>query len=62
MSVEYKKLNYYAVIIQKPAVIDKGDDHHVSDPTRKWPRWRKESAPTGLKRFWAYKKKLKFLI
>ena len=32
IGVEYKKLGYYTVIIEKPAVIDIGDDHHVSDP------------------------------
>ena len=60
ISVEYKKLGYYTVIMQKPAVIDIGDDHHVSDPTRKWPKRRKKNAPTGLTRLWGHIKKLKF--
>ena len=60
ISVEYKKLGYYTVIIQKPAVIDIGDDYHVSDPTRKWPKRRKKNAPTGLTRLWGHIKKLKF--
>ena len=37
IGVEYKKRGYYTVIIENPAVIDIGDDHHVSDATRKWP-------------------------
>ena len=31
IGVEYKKRGYYTVIIENPAVIDIGDDHHVSD-------------------------------
>lgn len=60
ISVEYKKRGYYTVILDKPAVIDIGDDHHVSDPTREWPKRRKKGAPTGLKRLWKHIKKMKF--
>ena len=60
IGVEYKKLGYYTVIIEKPAVIDIGDDHHVSDPTRKWPKRRKTDAPRGLKRLWKHIKSFKF--
>ena len=60
INVKYKELGYYTVIIEDPAVIDIGDDHHVSDPTRKWPTRRKTNAPTGLKRLWKHIKKMKF--
>ncbi|MBD74688.1 MAG: hypothetical protein CMM96_04290 [Rickettsiales bacterium] len=60
IGVEYKKRGYYTVIIEEPAVKDIGDDHHVGDPTRKWPKRRKTNAPTGLKRFWKHLKKFKF--
>ena len=60
IGVKYKKLGFYTVIIEKPAVIDIGDDHHVSDPTRKWPKRRKTDAPRGLKRLWKHIKKFKF--
>ena len=60
ISVKYKKLGFYTVIIDKPAVEDIGDDHHVSDPTRKWPKRRKSNSTKGLKRLWGHLKKLKF--
>ena len=60
ISVEYKNRGYYSVIIENPAVIDIGDDHHVSDDTRKWPKRRKAGAPTGLKRLWKHLKSFKF--
>tara|TARA_B100001029_G_C14998441_1_gene416497 strand:- start:420 stop:1160 length:741 start_codon:yes stop_codon:yes gene_type:complete len=60
INVKYKDLGYYTVIIENPAVIDIGDDHHVSDPTRKWPKRRKTNAPTGLKRLWKHIKNMKF--
>ena len=60
IGVEYKKRGYYTVIIENPAVIDIGDDHHVSDVTRKWPKRRKAGAPTGLKRLWKHLKSFKF--
>ena len=60
ISVKYKKLGFYTVIIDKPAIIDIGDDFHVDDPTRKWPRRRKTNAPKGLKRLWGHIKKFKF--
>ena len=60
LELNTKKLGYYTVIIEKPAVIDIGDDHHVSDPTRKWPKRRKTDAPRGLKRLWKHIKSLKF--
>ena len=60
ISVEYKNRGYYSVIIENPAVIDIGDDHHVSDVTRKWPKRRKAGAPTGLKRLWKHLKSFKF--
>ncbi len=60
IGVKYKKLGFYTVIIEKPAVIDIGDDHHVSDPTRKWPKRRKTDAPRGLKRLWKHIKTFKF--
>ncbi|MBD23127.1 MAG: hypothetical protein CL572_05645 [Alphaproteobacteria bacterium] len=60
IGVEYKKRGYYTVIIENPAVIDIGDDHHVGDTTRKWPKRRKVGAPTGLKRLWKHLKSLKF--
>ena len=60
IGVEYKKRGYYTVIIENPAVIDIGDDHHVSDATRKWPKRRKAGAPTGLKRLWKHLKSFKF--
>ena len=60
IGVKYKKLGFYTVIIEKPAVVDIGDDHHVSDPTRKWPKRRKTGAPRGLKRLWKHIKTFKF--
>ena len=60
ISVRYKKLGYYTVIIENPAVEDIGDDFHQGDPTRKWPNRRKTNAPTGLKRLWGHIKRLKF--
>ena len=60
IGVEYKRRGYYTVIIEKPAVIDIGDDHHVGDVTRKWPKRRKVGAPTGLKRLWKHLKSFKF--
>jgi len=60
IGVKYKKLGFYTVIIEKPAVEDIGDDHHVSDPTRKWPKRRKTGAPRGLKRLWKHIKTFKF--
>ena len=60
IGVKYKKLGFYTVIIEKPAVEDIGDDHHVSDPTRKWPKRRKTNAPKGLMRFWKHLKNFKF--
>ena len=60
LNVKYKSLGYYTVIIENPAVIDIGDDDHVSDPTRKWPTRRKTNAPTGLKRLWKHIKTMKF--
>ena len=60
ISVEYKKLGFYTVILEKSAVLDIGDDHHVSDPTRKWPKRRKYNSPKGLQRLWGHLKKFKF--
>tara|TARA_B100000524_G_scaffold330465_1_gene216362 strand:+ start:275 stop:1012 length:738 start_codon:yes stop_codon:yes gene_type:complete len=60
ISVKYKKLGYYTVIIENPAVEDIGDDFHQSDPTRRWPKRRKTNAPTGFKRLWGHIKRLKF--
>ena len=60
ISLKYKKLGYYTVIIEKPAVEDIGDDFHKSDPTRVWPKRRKSNAPKGLKRLWGHIKKFKF--
>ena len=60
LGVKYKKLGFYTVIIEKPAVVDIGDDHHVSEPTRKWPKRRKTGAPRGLKRLWKHIKTFKF--
>ena len=60
IGVEYKKRGYYTVIIEKPAVIDIGDEHHIGDPTRKWPKRRKTNAPSGLKRLWKHLKNFKF--
>lgn len=60
IGVKYKKLGFYTVIIEKPAVIDIGDEHHVSDPTRKWPKRRKTGAPRGIKRLWKHIKNFKF--
>ena len=56
-----KKNGFYTVIIEKPAVVDIGLDRTIIDPTRrKWPKRRKQNAPTGLKRLWKHIKKLKF--
>ena len=60
IGVEYKKRGYYTVIIENPAVIDIGEDHHVGDATRKWPKRRKVGSPTGLKRLWKHLKSFKF--
>ena len=60
IGVEYKKRGYYTVIIENPAVIDIGDEHHIGDPTRKWPKRRKTNAPSGLKRLWKHLKNFKF--
>jgi len=62
IGVRYKKLNYYTLIFEKPAVEDIGIDRTIFDPTRKWPKRRKTNAPTGLKRLWRHLKKLKFSI
>ena len=61
ISVRYKNEGFYTVIMEDPAVRDIGDDFHVSDPTRKWPKRRKYNAPKGLKRLWKHIKNLKFL-
>ena len=60
ISLKYKQLGFYTVIIENPAVLDIGDDHHMSDPTRQWPKRRKTNAPKGLKRLWKHIKKFKF--
>ena len=60
IGVSYKKLGYYTVIIEKPAVDDIGLDQTIFDPTRKWPKRRKTNAPKGLKRLWKHLKNLKF--
>ena len=60
ISVKYKQLGYYTVIMENPAVIDIGDDFHKGDPTRKWPKRRKTNAPTGLRRLWKHIKTLRF--
>jgi len=61
IGVTYKKLGFYTVIIEKPAVEDIGLDQTIFDPTRKWPNRRKTNAPKGFKRLWKHLKKLKFL-
>ena len=58
IGVSYKKLGYYTVIIEDPAVIDIGLDQTIFDPTRKWPTRRKTNAPKGLKRLWKHIKKI----
>ncbi len=60
IGVSYKKLGYYTVIIEDPAVIDIGLDQTIFDPTRKWPTRRKTNAPKGLKRLWKHIKNFKF--
>ena len=60
IGVSYKKLGYYTVIIEKPAVKDIGLDQTIFDPTRKWPKRRKTNAPKGLKRLWKHLKNFKF--
>ena len=60
IGVTYKKLGFYTVIIEIPAVKDIGLDQTIFDPTRKWPTRRKTNAPTGLKRLWKHLKNLKF--
>lgn len=60
IGVTYKKLGFYSVIAEIPAVEDIGDAFHVKDPTRVWPKRRKTNAPTGLKRLWGHIKRLKF--
>ena len=60
IGVSYKKLGYYTVIIENPAVIDIGLDQTIFDPTRKWPTRRKTNAPKGLKRLWKHIKNFKF--
>ena len=60
IGVSYKKLGFYTVIIEIPAVEDIGLDQTIFDPTRKWPNRRKTNAPTGLKRLWKHFKNLKF--
>ena len=61
ISVRYKSEGFYTVIMDDPAVIDIGNDLHVSDPTRRWPKRRKSNAPVGLKRLWKHIKNFKFL-
>ena len=58
--LNYKKLGFYNVIIDKLAVEDIGDEHLVYDPTRKWPKRRKSNSTKCLKRLWGHLKKLKF--
>ena len=60
IGVSYKKLGYYTVVIEKPAVVDIGLDQTIFDPTRKWPKRRKTNAPKGFKRLWKHMKNLKF--
>ena len=60
IGVSYKKLGFYTVIIEIPAVEDIGLDQTIFDPTRKWPQRRKTNAPTGLKRLWKHLKNFKF--
>ena len=60
IGVSYKKLGYYTVIIENPAVEDIGLDQTIFDPTRQWPKRRKTNAPRGLKRLWKHIKKFKF--
>ena len=60
IGVSYKKLGFYSVIIEEPAVKDIGLDQTIFDPTRKWPKRRKTNAPRGLKRLWKHLKNLKF--
>ena len=60
ISVKYRDLGYHTVIFDKPAAVDIGDDYHVDDPTRKWPKRRKSNAARGLKRLWGHIKKMKF--
>ena len=60
IGVSYKKLGYYTVIIENPAVKDIGLDQTIFDPTRKWPNRRKTNAPRGLKRLWKHIKRFKF--
>jgi hypothetical protein len=62
IGVSYKKLGYYTVIIEKPAVEDIGLDQTIFDPTRKWPKRRKTNAPRGLMRLWKHIKSFKFLF
>ena len=60
IGVSYKKLGYYTVIIENPAVEDIGLDQTIFDPTRKWPKRRKTNAPKGLMRFWKHLRNFKF--
>ena len=59
ISVEYKKLGYYTVIMQKPAVIDM-ETIIMFLILQKITKKKKENAPTGLTRLWGHIKKLKF--
>ena len=60
ISVKYKNLGFYTVIMENHAVEDIGDDFHKGDPTRKWPKRRKTNAPKGLRRLWRHIKTMKF--
>ena len=63
ISVEYKKLGYYTVIMQKPAVIDMGDDLIMFLILQEnGQKEERNNAPTGLTRLWGHIKKAKVLI
>ena len=57
IGVEYKKNGFYTVIIENPAVEDIGLDRTIIDPTRKWPKTKKNKRSKGIeKTLEAYKK------
>ena len=49
IGVCYKEHGYYTVIIENPAVIDIGLDQTIFDPTRKWPKKKKNECPHRFK-------------
>ena len=60
IGVSYKNKGFYTVIIEDPAVVDIGLDRTILDPTRKWPKRRKQMRYKGFKKTLKHLKNFKF--